>query len=195
MELLQSLKVLIDNIIATPTSVYLISEKEAPNTSQEIMGLSKDIETPDIVKKYGTKLLFLFSRFARWVNFHHYEQTQRKAIISSEEEDSASDRDRSRADSDLDSSLESSSDVDSSHRGKKRKPITVLNFHSISSASSQSSASPAQQTRRSTNKNDNNKSLSPMQETNPRRSPLLEDVPNTPSPRRQLAESQLIKKE
>jgi len=129
------MKTLIDKIISSSTSLYLISDQHVQSTNREILDCFKSLDQSqsaetELIQQHSTKLLFLFSRFARWIEFHHYEQEQRKfqgVASTSEDEDSASDRDMSRGrdsrtDSDIDSSLESSSDFDFHSRGKKRKP-------------------------------------------------------------------------
>lgn len=88
---LEALQSLTEKIVSCSTTVFLSNEKQSQSIVREILELLKGSE-PDsggsrVVQDLAAKLLFLFSRFSRWVDYHHYDQEQRRA--STEDNDSS----------------------------------------------------------------------------------------------------------
>jgi serine/threonine protein kinase len=108
-----ALRKLTEKIIAYPTSTFLLNEKQSQTIVREILDLLKIAEpdnTARPVQDLAAKLLFVFSRFSRWVDYHHYEQEQRR--LSGENDDSSGEHH---------TTSESETSLDSEEESKSRK--------------------------------------------------------------------------
>eukprot|EP01122_Echinamoeba_exundans_P007481 TRINITY_DN2320_c0_g2_i1.p1 TRINITY_DN2320_c0_g2~~TRINITY_DN2320_c0_g2_i1.p1 ORF type:complete len:1456 (-),score=210.98 TRINITY_DN2320_c0_g2_i1:2734-7101(-) len=132
----EALRKLTEKIIECPTSSFLVSEKQSQTIVREILDLLKVVEPDNAarpVQDLAAKLLFVFSRFSRWVDYHHYEQER----LAGEGEDSSGEHHTtSESETSLDSEEESRS-----KKGKKKLSLAPLGASPTTGSSSDEAAS------------------------------------------------------
>jgi hypothetical protein len=130
---LDELKKAVERIIQTPTANFLVSDKLASSTVREILDINKDLPegtSGDILRDFIGRLAFAFSRFARWIDYHHYDVEQKmsltKAPRGSEGEDSSSDQAEELKKPSLDGSESDDSFRKPPKRSTSKHSVTIL---------------------------------------------------------------------